>query len=205
MPIGSVVICLAIAGLAFAESRSRAAGEWRWLAIVTVTGLAVVVFVRGGVVTWTLFGQPLVFDVVLAVGAVLIAVDLIGLPLPVARRLHLGLHSREWEFHRRLYALTEEARRKAEVDPGESRGQEPSQLPEIISRIRGLRASNQDWADLRDAWATAWERYVALRSEPADGSAREEYLAFSQELIEQTDRLSARYALDAARIRDKGS
>ncbi len=204
MPIGSVVICLAIAGLAFAEGRSRAADQWRWLGILTLGGLAVVVIVRGGVVTWTLFGQPLVFDVVLAVYAVLMAVDLIGLPLPVAGRLHLGLHSREWEFHRRLYALTEEARRAAE-GPGRSGGHEPSHLREIIARMRALRAPNQDWADLRDGWATAWERYQTSRAEPAEAATREEYLALNESLIEQTNVLSARYRSDAARIRGKGS
>jgi hypothetical protein len=48
-------------------------------------------------------------DVILVIVAAVIAVDLVGLPLPIARRLHLGLRSREWEFHRRLYTLTEEA------------------------------------------------------------------------------------------------
>jgi hypothetical protein len=204
VPIGSVVICLAIAGLAFAESRSRAAREWRWLAIVTLSGLVVVGFVRGGVVTWTLFGQPLVFDMVFALGAVLMAVDVIGLPLPVARRLHLGLHSREWEFHRRLFALTEDARRAAD-GPGTSGGHEPNNLPEIIARIRALRAPDQDWADLRDGWASMWERYHSSGAEPIGASTLEEYLALNESLIERTNALSARYRSDAARIHGKGS
>ena len=204
VPIGSVVVCLAIAGLAFAESRSRAAGEWRLLAVVTLGALAVLVFERGGVVTSTLFGQPLVVDMVLAAGAVLIAVDLIGLPLPVARRLRLGLHSREWEFHRRLFALTEEARRAVDGSGG-SGGPEPSDLPKIIARTRALRAPSQEWADLRDGWASIWERYHTARAAPADASTLEEYLALNESLIEQTHVLIARYRSDAARIQNKGS
>lgn len=204
VPIGSVVVCLVIAGLALAESRSRAAREWRWVALVALVGLAIVVFVRGGVDTSRLIGKPLVLDLILAALGLLIAIDLIGLPLPLARRLRLGLHSREWEFHRRLYALTEEARRSAH-DPDGTDGDKRSDLPDIIARMRSLRAPNQDWAELRDAWALLWERYHAAHMAPFDDLIRMEYIDTTDELVEQTNRLSARYRADSARIVDKDS
>ena len=204
MPLGSVASLLALAGLAFAESRSHADREWRWLAVVALVYLAVTVVFRGGVVTEPLFGQGVVFDLAAASWAVLMAVDLIGLPLHLARRLHLGLRSREWEFHRRLFALTEKARRVVE-SPSANVDNGKRELLEIAARMRALKAPNEDWADLRDHWASMWEWYVADRDEDVEPRTREEYLASNAALIERTTVLSARYRADAARILGRDS
>jgi hypothetical protein len=198
MPIGSVLILLALAGLAFAEGRSRAEGRWRKLAILLLGGLALVIVLRGGVDTRTLLGTPLL-DALTLVAGLLVAVDLIGLPLPIARRLHLGLHDREWEFDRRLHALTQEARLAVD-DPRPDGGRLARQLPTIIIRMSALRAPNPDWAAVRDGWVAAWERYLNVLSMPPDPEALEDALALQRELIERTELLRLRYRTNASRL-----
>jgi hypothetical protein len=202
MPVGSVLILLALVGLAFAEGRSRAEGRWQRLGVLLLGGLALVMVLRGGVDTQTLLGTP-VLDLLVLMAALLIAVDLIGLPLPIARRLHLGFHNREWEFDRRLYALTQEARRAVD-DLRPDGGHLTRQLPTIITRMSALRAPDQDWAAVRDGWVTAWERYLNLLSIPTDPAALEEALALQRELIERTDLLRIRYRTNASRLLGKG-
>jgi hypothetical protein len=166
MPIGSVAILLTLAALAFAEGRARAAGRWRRLGALILAGLAMAIVVRGGVDTRAILGTPL-FDLPALVAGLLAAVDLIGLPLPVARRLHLGLHSREWEFDGRLFALAQEARRTVEA-PRADRELTARRLPAIIGKISALRAPDQDWATVRDGWVAAWEQYLKLLSNGSD-------------------------------------
>jgi hypothetical protein len=203
MPIGSVLILLVLAVLAFAEGRSRADGRWRRLAVLLLAGLLLVVVLRGGVDTRTLLGTP-VLDLLVLTAAVLIAVDLIGLPLPIGRRLHLGLHDREWEFDRRLYALTQKAR--LAVDNPRSDGRRLArELPTIIVQMSALRAPNQDWAAVRDGWVRAWDRYLTLLSQPPDPAAMKEALALQRELIERTELLRLRDRTNASRLIGKGS
>jgi hypothetical protein len=203
MPIGSVLILLGLAVLAFAEGRSRADGRWRRLAVLLLAGLALVVVLRGGVDTRTLLGTP-VLDILVLTAAVLVAVDLIGLPLPIARRLHLGLHDQEWEFDRRLYALTQEARRAVD-DPRPGGGHLTRQLPTIIAQMSALRAPDEEWAAVRDGWVRAWDRYLTLLSQPLDPAAMEEALALQRELIERSELLRLRYRTNASRLLGKGS
>lgn len=199
-----MVIYLAVAGLAFAEGRSRGEPRWRNLAVLVLVGLAAQLILERGVNTQTLLNGPRVFDLPLAVTALLMVVDLVGLPQPVARRVHLGLHSRHWEFDRRLYALTQEAR-GATRDPAPGNGRPGRELPAIIARISALRAPDEDWAGVRDGWAAAWQRYLDLLSKPPDAAAWEEALALQHDLIERTRLLRVHYRSDASRILGKGS
>lgn len=204
MPIGSTVIYLVLAGLALAEGWSRGDGRWRRIAFLASGGLVLLVILRGGVDTESLLTDPPVFDLVLVLAATLIAVDLLGLPLPVARRLRHGLHSREWGFDRRLFALTDDARRVVQAEVLDTARAE-RELPAIIARIAALRAPDEDWAAVRDGWASAWQSYLDLLGAPPDAAAWEEALARQADLIDRTELLRIRYRADASRILGKGS
>ena len=204
MPIGSLAIYLAMAGLAFAEGPSRGQGWWRRIAVLILGGVVVSLVIESGFNTHTLFHSPPVLDGIAGATAVVIAVDVIGLPLPVARRLHLGLHRREWEFDRRLSALAQQARRVVE-HPALAGGPPERELATIIARISTLRAPDEDWALVRDGWAKVWQRHLDLLSKPAGAAAREEALARQRDLLERTELLRVRYRTDASRILGKGS
>lgn len=199
MPIGSAAIYLVLAGLAFAEGPSRGTRGWRRIAFLAIGGVVLSVILRGGIDTESLFNDPPVIDLVVVLAAMAIAVDLVGLPLPVARRLRLGLHSREWEFDRRLSALTNDARRAVQ-DAASDAARPERELPPIIARIAVLPAPDGDWAAVRDGWASAWQRYLDLLEEPTGAAAWEEALALQDQLIERTELLRVRYRADASRI-----
>ena len=203
VPIGSASIYLVLAGLAFAEGPLRGNGWWRRIAFLALGGLVLSVIIQGGIDTESLFHDPPVIDLVVVLAAMVIAVDLVGLPTPVARRLGLGLHSREWEFDRRLSALNNDARRAVQDTASDTRRPE-RELPPIIARIATLHAPDDDWAAVRDGWATAWQRYLGLLGQPP-GAAWEEALALQDHLIERTELLRVRYRSDASRILGKGS
>ncbi len=204
MPIGSAAIYLALAGLAFAEGPSRGTRRWRRIAFLALGGLVLSVILRGGIDTESLFHDPPVIDLVVVLAAMAIAVDLVGLPLPVARRLRLGLHSREWEFDRRLSALTNDARRAVQGAASDA-GRPERELPPMIARIAALRAPDEDWTEVRDGWASAWQRYLDLLGEPSGAAAWKEALALQDHLIERTEVLRVRYRSDASRILGKGA
>jgi hypothetical protein len=204
VPIGSAAIYLLLAGLAFAEGPSRGGGWWRRISFLALGGLLLLVILRGGIDTESLLNDPPVFDLLTVIAAMAISADLIGLPLPLARRLRLGLRSRQWEFDRRLFALTNEARRAIQ-DPASEPGRAQRELPDIIARIAALPAPDEDWAAVRDGWASAWQQYLDLLGGPADTAASEEVLALQSQLIERTGLLRVRYRSDASRILGKGS
>ena len=204
MPIGSAAIYLVLAGLAFAGGPSRGDGWVRRIAFLAVGGLVLTVIVRGGIDSQSLFNEPPVFDLLAMVAAIAVAADLIGLPLPVARRLRIGLHSREWDFDRRLSALTSDARRAVHRAASDT-GLLERELPAIIARIKALHAPDDDWAALRDGWASAWQQYLDLRDSATDAAASAEAITLHDHLIERTKLLRVRYRSEAARILGKGS
>jgi hypothetical protein len=204
VPIGSTALYLVLAGLAYAEGSSRGDARWRRIAFLALGGLVLLVILRGGIDTESLLNDPPAFDLVLVLAATVIAVDVLGLPLPLARRLRLGLHSREWEFDRRLFALTNDARRTVQDEASDTARPE-RELPSIIARIGALRAPDEDWAAVRDGWASAWQRYLDLLGAPPDAAAWEEALARQQHLIDRTELLRMRYRSDASRILGKRS
>ena len=55
MPIGSLAIYLAMAGLAFAEGPSRGQGWWRRIAVLILGGVVVSLVIESGFNTHTLF------------------------------------------------------------------------------------------------------------------------------------------------------
>jgi hypothetical protein len=204
VPIGSATIYLVLASLAFAEGPSRGTRRWRRIAFIALGGLVLSVILQNGIDTESLFNDPPLIDLVAVLAAMVIAIDLLGLPLPVARRLRLGLHSREWEFDRRLAALNNDARRAVQ-DAASDIGRQERELPPIIARIAALRAPDEDWAAVRDGWASAWQRWLDLLGEPRGAAAWEEALAHQDHLIERTELLRVRYRSDASRILGKGS
>jgi hypothetical protein len=202
VPIGSVAIYLAIAGLALAQGPRRGATWGRRLALVVIGALALAVALRGGIDAQTLLNDPPFFDLFAVLAAILLAADLSGLPLPIAQRLRLGLRSREWEFDRRLTALTNEARRSVDRASVEVRRRE---LPGIIVRMAALRAPDDDWAALRDEWAAAWQRYLDALTDDGNPTSSADALRHHEYLIQQTKLLRARYRTEASRILGKDS
>lgn len=204
VPIGSVALYLVLAVLTWAQGPLRGITWGRWVAPLVLVALALMVGVRGGIDINRLWNDPPLFDLVAALTGLMLAVDLIGLPLPLARRLRLGLHSREWEFDRRLSALANEARRTADR-AADDPGLPARELPRIIARMSALRPPDDDWAALRDGWAAAWQRYLNdLATGPTDASSAEA-LVHHRELMDQTELLRDRYRSEASRILGKGS
>ena len=199
MPVISVAISVVLAALLFAEGPSRADGWWRRVAFLTLGGLALLLIVRGGIDTRDVLRAPSVFDVIQGACVLVVAADLAGLPLPIARRLGIGLHSREWEFDTRLYALIQEANRAVEeVNTG--RVAAVQQLPRFVARIRSLRAPDEDWAAVRDGFALVFEQYADLLARNSEASAWDATLALNHDLTERTELLRARYRDKARRI-----
>ncbi len=188
MAVISVIIYVVLAALLFAEGPSRADGWWRRVAFLALGGLAFLLIARGGIDTRDLLRAPSVFDVVVAACVIVVVADFVGLPLPIARRLGIGLHSREWEFDSRLYTLLQEANQAVEeVNTG--RVEAIQRLPRIVARVRSLRAPDEDWAAVRDGFALVFEQYAELLARNSEASAWEGTLALNHDLTERTDAL----------------
>jgi hypothetical protein len=179
----------------------RGARWGRELALILIGALALMVALRGGIDSQTLLNDPPFFDLLAVLAAILLLADIFGLPLPIARRLRIGLRSREWEFDRRLTALTNEARRVVDRAPVELRQRE---LPEIIARMAALRAPDHDWATLRDDWAMAWQRYLDALTVGGSPTSSADALSNYDHLLQETKLLRARYR-EASRILGKDS
>lgn len=115
-PIRLVILGLMLVfGVWAARRRGR-----RWylvLALAALLGLGLQLLLF-----WPRLSQPKLdfFDLLGAVLVVFLAADARGLPSPLARRLRIGLYSREWEYDRHLTALGHRVDQLFRANPGAS-------------------------------------------------------------------------------------
>lgn len=203
MAIGLIGLLLLLAIASLAEARSRAHRSFILLALSVLAALAGALLWLG-VRTDRLLGSPPVLEAAAALCTLYLAVDVVGLPVPIGRRLHLGLHSAAWQFDHRLFAQNEAARRSIEDAAGHPR-LTADRLTKIAQRIGALPAPERDWAAVRDGWVQAWSRYAELLRSPdtVTESTWTEALSLQGELVMQTDLLRERYRAEARAISGK--
>lgn len=204
MPVGSLAVLLAVAGLAFVDGWQRRSPEWRWLALIVLVGALVNVLIRRGIDTHSLFNRPPIFDVLAVLVLLVMTAHVVGPRLPIARRLGWSLHSAEWEFDGRLFRLNEQARAVVK-DPQADAAGVRTDVSVIMQKIASLRPPDQDWALIRDGWVEAWRAYLAIVSGPPGGRSWDDALALQRDLIERTEHLRARYRGHISRVPDDRS
>ena len=131
---------------------------------------------------------------------VLLVADVQGLPRPMAARMHFGLRSREWEFDRRLHIYREHldhlllSYRSASEWSVYRRWQRSAfgRGRRLVAQMRSLGAPDDQWALLRDVYATLCERIILriAQDQPPDDDAT---LREGRELKRRADELRLKY------------
>ncbi len=135
--------------LAYGRRRDR---FWVLLASLGVGGLALLLF-AGRLSTRPMFGP---FEAVGLLLAAVIAAEAFGLPIPIARRVGLGLRSKAWEYDRKLADLLrqlndelERAQAASQTEAGMAwRERLRREGHRRLVRLRQVRAPDENWAEL---------------------------------------------------------
>jgi hypothetical protein len=143
-------------------------------------------------------------ELLLAIVTVALVADAIGLPEPLGRRLHIGLHSREWEFDRALYAnirkldrLIDEYPRPPTMDAYKAwQSVVATSGPRLVARMRHLNPPDESWRLVANGYADLYEGIIdrIVSGRPADD---ELVKLVGDELLARRENLRRRYRDDA--------
>lgn len=148
-------------------------------------------------------------DAVLAVAAGVFLVDIVGLPRPLARRLGLGLYSREWRYDGDLVRLFAPLNDRLEMEPPMTEGElhdswRLATLQEggaTLRRASRLRAPDGDWAALTDRYMETYASILDIVAHGDPGGRRAAVAAANEQLNDTRERLRSRYRTEG---RDRG-
>jgi hypothetical protein len=108
------------------------------------------------------------FDLVLAACLFVVVAEAVGLPAPLAKRLGVGFRSREWEYDRALARVIARIQELSRL-PAQGGCPGPRSEPRthddqrrLIARLRALRAPDERWRQLTDAYADAYEAWFEI-------------------------------------------
>jgi hypothetical protein len=195
------VICVAAA---FADARRRRISTLGVIGAIFAVALAIDLLRSRGTGAAIHLG---IGELGLALVALVLLADAVGLPEPIGARLHLGLHSREWAFDRRLYSAVRRLDRLLDAYPKAPtrdsyerwRASVARAGPPLLTRLQQLAAPDDDWRQLA-------EDYHALYGGMIDriiGGAEPDNLAVRRrgdELLERREKLRAAYRDRAERL-----
>lgn len=108
------------------------------------------------------------FDVVLLFVVIAMIAHVQGLPISIARRLRIGLRSREWEFDRRLHIYREQLDTELSSYPssrdwseyGRWKRRTLSRGGKLLSGMRSLGPPDESWAHLRDGYVDLYDEIL---------------------------------------------
>lgn len=201
----SVVLVLVSIGCGYITARRRS--EWVYLlAGMLGEGLLLVMAGREGFSPSLTPVLPL--DAGLAAIACLLAAQAFGLPLPLARRLGLGLRSREWEYDGRLFAVLGEFNRLLEAYPGKDDAQANQHWgrtvldrgPALVVRLRKMPVPNPAWGELTREYADLYELILRNLSEGERPERRAMIDEQGRALQDRREALRREYRQTAKRI-----
>jgi len=160
------VLAILFVILALGTARRRDEPFYAALAAVAALGLAFAALTgRLDASSWNVD----LIDMIITSGVVLLGAQLWGLPLPIARRLGIGLRSREWEFDRKLYPIVAEFRELLLDYPGPTpisanqawAAKVVANGDRLLVRLRSLTPPDANWDGLRNDYVALYEAILA--------------------------------------------
>ena len=126
--------------------------------------------------------------------------DLIGLPPSIARRVRIGLRSKEWEFDRQLHQQKKLMDKAIARYPSDATWESYNQWKSgfaaagdrALRRMRALKPPDAEWGDLRSGYVELYEEILSrvVDDEPPDEAA---IITRGAQLRDRGDALRARY------------
>jgi hypothetical protein len=147
-------------------------------------------------------------DVGLALLAVVVAAEAFGLPSPIARRIGIGLRSREFEYDRTLsdllLPLNELIEHEPPRDRAEARSAWQAQLVRDggrrLLRLERLRAPDDEWAALTASYALIYATLLRLHAGQSRPAERNDVAEMVRATTSERERLRAKYRSEAAAL-----
>jgi hypothetical protein len=193
-----------VALLSLVAYRRRRDRFWALLVMLCVGGL-ILLLLTGRLATRPTFGLAEAAGVLLTA---VIAAEAFGLPTPIARRVGVGLRSKEWEFDRTLAHLLrqlngeiERAQAASQVEPGlawRERLRHAGQRE--LARLRRLRAPDDNWADLAKLYARIYEDLIDIYGGERGDTMEAEIAERSSLAAAERARLRAQYKAEIERL-----
>lgn len=197
---GLLLLIITLVGLWGARARRRS--RYAYVAVAAALALLAGVLVP----QLSLFRLEVrTFDAVLAVAAGVFLVDIVGLPRPIARRLGLGLHSREWRYDGDLVRRFGPLNHRLEMEPPMTDVElhESWRLATLqegdatLRRASRLRAPDDDWAALTDRYVETYASILDIVAHGDPGGRRAAVTAANEQLNDARERLRSRYRTEA--------
>jgi hypothetical protein len=187
--------------IAYRRRRDR---FWAVLALLCAGGLMLLLL------TSRLATRP-TFGWVEAAGMLLtaaVAGEAFGLPTPIARRVGVGLRSKEWEFDRTLADLlrqlngeVERAQAASQVEAGIAWRERLRREGERgLARLRRLRAPDDNWAELAKLYVRIYEDLIDVYGGERDDTTEAVITERSSLAAAERARLRARYKAEIERL-----
>ena len=152
--------------------------------------------------------SAVLIDLALAVVVAVVAAEAIGLPEPVAKRLGVGLRSREWEYDRALARLLRPLNEVLAQAPADTRDPEFEGWRERFLRngrerldqLRRHHAPDPEWAALARSYADIYGEIVERISRDPSPVWPARLTAAVDAADEERRRLRAKYRDEAAAV-----
>jgi hypothetical protein len=193
-----------VALLSFVAYRRRRDRLWALLVMLCAGGL-ILLLLTGRLATRPTFGLAEAAGVLLTA---VIAAEAFGLPTPIARRVGVGLRSKEWEFDRTLAHLLrqlngeiERAQAASQIEPGlawRERLRHAGQRG--LARLIRLRAPDDNWADLAKLYARIYEDLIDVYVGERGDTMEAEIAERSSLAAAERARLRAQYKAEIERL-----
>ncbi len=202
MSVLSLALLGGFTGLAVLAAKRRGSRPWAAAALFVgaIVALELVVFGLGPI-------QSGPIEVLGALAAAIAAAEAFGLPRPLARRLRIGLRSREWEFDGRLKRLVDGFDDLIREYPGPEDQDRAwrwanrvlERGARIVSKIRTLRAPNAAWQELATGYADMFDSALESMRDGGGISRREAIERVRTDLERRREELRQAYR-DEARV-----
>lgn len=177
-----------------------------WYAVVGV--LATVVLTGGLLVpSLSLYAVEIrPFDLAVALAAIVLIIDVVGLPRPIAARIGLGLHSREWAFDGSLVRCFGPLNHQLSLEPPlESEPAHSAWRREtlrvgehVLNDASRLRPPEEAWADLTRRYVQVYHLILDAVRSGDDGSIALTVSRMNEAVDKEREALRSRYRSDAA-------
>lgn len=191
--------------LALGAARRRRQPWYAMLAGLTTLGIVFAVLTgRLALGRWT----PDPLDLAVVLGGLFFAAEFFGLPTPVARRLGIGLRSRQWEFDVAMYDIVKGFADLLSAYPGPElvaddqawRRRALCEGHRLVARLNRLHPPDEGWAQLRDGYRVLYQAILADLASADHARRSEEFGIRAKEIEKRHAELRQRYRAEAAAI-----